>query len=124
MRDCENVDVRERLPELLHGRLRGAERERVLAHLNQCVDCSAELALMRSVRAVSTADAPRVNVAAIAGAVRRELAAAPSADRATDALPFGRPTVRPAVRPEMLPRARRWSSVPLRAAAAVLLMAF
>jgi hypothetical protein len=51
MRDCPNVAMRERLPELMHDRLSAAERAEVHAHLNECADCRAELALLERVRA-------------------------------------------------------------------------
>lgn len=50
MRDCPNVAMRERLPELMHDRLSAAERAEVHAHLNECADCRAELALLERVR--------------------------------------------------------------------------
>jgi hypothetical protein len=111
MRDCENVDVRERLPELLHERLVGAERERVLAHLDECADCAAELALLRSARAVVVANGPRIDAASIARAVQLQLAATRTEN---GVIPIARPTER---------RRPLWSSTPLRAAAAVVLMA-
>lgn len=51
MSDCLNVEIRELLPEFLHGRLSPSARQRVEAHLAECQDCTSELALLRSVRA-------------------------------------------------------------------------
>ena len=50
MRECQNIDVRDRLPDLLHERLMAAERERVLLHVAGCADCTAELAWLRTAR--------------------------------------------------------------------------
>jgi anti-sigma factor RsiW len=83
MSDCTNIEVRELLPDYLHGRLGGTERERVEAHLAGCAECSGELALLRSVRQ-AYAHAPAMDVAAIARALPRprRVAARP---------PLGRP---------------------------------
>jgi len=48
MNDCANADVRDLLPELLHGRLDEATRAGVEAHLAVCADCRAELELLRA----------------------------------------------------------------------------
>jgi hypothetical protein len=50
MRDCPNVEMRERLPELMHGALRAAVATEVRAHVAQCAECRAELALLERVR--------------------------------------------------------------------------
>jgi hypothetical protein len=50
MRDCPNATMRERLPDLMHDRLSAGERAEVHAHLNECADCRAELALLERVR--------------------------------------------------------------------------
>jgi hypothetical protein len=63
MRDCENADMRDRLPDLVHDRLPATLRAELHAHLNQCADCRAELALLERVRAAATAvsvDAGRI----------------------------------------------------------------
>ncbi len=62
MNDCMNAEVRDRLPELLHERLDAAERASVLAHVEMCVDCRAELELLRNTRAMMVARTPRVDV--------------------------------------------------------------
>ena len=53
MRDCPNVMMRERLPDLLHGLLPAAERAEVHAHLNECAECRAELQVLERVRAAA-----------------------------------------------------------------------
>jgi anti-sigma factor RsiW len=58
MHDCENVEMRESLPELAHGALPVTDAERVRAHLADCADCSAELAIIRA--AIASSDAARI----------------------------------------------------------------
>ena len=69
LRDCDNAEMRDRLPDLLHGRLAGDERARVEAHVASCADCSAELALLRDARVELSGRGRAVNVARIAEAV-------------------------------------------------------
>lgn len=61
MTDCPNGDIRDLLPDLLHGRLGAAERAVVEAHLRECEDCRDELELLRSMRS-ALRRAPAVNV--------------------------------------------------------------
>jgi hypothetical protein len=63
MRDCSNVEMRERLPELMHGVLRADVAADVRAHVAQCADCRAELELLERVRTVLAA--PRVDTSHI-----------------------------------------------------------
>lgn len=67
MNDCQNVEIREMLPELIHGALPESERARVQEHLDGCADCSAELAIIRAVHA--SAAAPAVDVARIVASI-------------------------------------------------------
>lgn len=67
MNDCQNIEIREALPELVHGALREIERAGVLEHLDECDDCAAELAIIRAVLG-SAAVAP-VDVSRIAAAI-------------------------------------------------------
>ena len=67
MNDCQDIEIREALPELVHGTLPELERARVREHVAECADCSAELAIIRAVRL--TASAPSVDVARIVAAV-------------------------------------------------------
>ncbi len=67
MHDCANVSMREQLPELLHGRLPADARAEVERHLASCVDCAEELALLRTVQAVTRA--PAVDVERIVTAI-------------------------------------------------------
>jgi anti-sigma factor RsiW len=62
MNDCPNGDIRDLLPDLLHGRLGANERADVEAHLRDCADCRDELELLRSMRsALRRAPAVRVD---------------------------------------------------------------
>jgi predicted anti-sigma-YlaC factor YlaD len=67
MTDCPNADIRDLLPDLLHGRLEAGDRATVEAHLRDCADCRGELELLRGLR--NAAPSPRVNVDAIAAAI-------------------------------------------------------
>ncbi len=67
MNDCQNVVVREALPDLAHGALPESERTRVLMHLDICDDCADELAIIRAVIAITIT--PAVDVAAISAAI-------------------------------------------------------
>lgn len=75
MTDCPNGEVRDLLPDLLHDRLAPAVRREVEAHVRDCADCQAELALLRVMR-TSLRRAPAVDVAAIAAAIPPYRAAA------------------------------------------------
>lgn len=67
MNDCQDIEIRESLPELVHGGLGAVARDRVQQHLEQCADCTAELAIIRAV--LSTSAAPGVDVGWIVAAV-------------------------------------------------------
>jgi len=68
MNDCPKVEFRDRLPELVHERLDALERAAVLAHVDGCDDCRAELELLRGMRAV-LAVAPHVDIGRIVGSL-------------------------------------------------------
>ena len=68
MIDCTNDWMRDRLPELLHGRLNAMDRGALEVHLRNCASCAAELALLRRARS-AMADVPAVDVAAIVRAL-------------------------------------------------------
>lgn len=65
MNDCPNAEIRDLLPDLLHDQLDPATRARVERHVLGCVDCTAEMALLRRVRG-ALARVPQVDVARIA----------------------------------------------------------
>jgi anti-sigma factor RsiW len=67
MNDCQDVEIREALPELVHGVLPDTERSRVEQHLDGCADCAAELAIIRAVLASATA--PGVDTGRIVAAI-------------------------------------------------------
>lgn len=78
MRECDDVDVQDVLPEYLGGALGAAERARVERHLDACEHCRAELALLREVRAMHRA--PTVDVARIVAALPKPPVAVRPAD--------------------------------------------
>lgn len=63
MNDCQDVTMREALPELLHGQLADGERRLVEAHVAVCADCTDELAILRAV--LATARVPAVDTTRI-----------------------------------------------------------
>ncbi len=69
MRDCVNAEVRDRLPELVHGLLEGPERAGVESHVAECPDCAAEAALIRRAAAVISLATPRIDSVRIASAL-------------------------------------------------------
>ena len=50
MSECERSEIRDRLPEYVHGTLGAAERVAIEAHLAGCGSCRAEVALLRTMR--------------------------------------------------------------------------
>jgi len=77
MSDCGNADIRDQLPDLVNGSLRPAARTAVEAHVRACAECAAEVALLRTARAVLR-QGPAVDVGAIARAVGSARRAAPT----------------------------------------------
>lgn len=69
MNDCQDVAVREALPELARGTLAEPARTRTQQHVDGCMDCADELAIIRSVLAVAERRTPPVDVAQIAAAI-------------------------------------------------------
>lgn len=70
MTDCLNETMRDRLPELAHGRLSATEASALRAHVAGCAACASELAAIETARLVLSATAPAVDVAAITRAVQ------------------------------------------------------
>jgi hypothetical protein len=68
MTDCTNVEVRDALPDIVHGTLGEGATATMLAHVESCEACAAELALLRSVHA-SAPQLPRVDVERIVAAL-------------------------------------------------------
>jgi anti-sigma factor RsiW len=69
MTDCPQGEIRDRLPEYVHGTLGAAERAQIEAHLAGCTACRDEVALLRGVRAGVIRRTPVVNTARVAAAV-------------------------------------------------------
>ena len=72
MSDCQNVEIRELLPDYLSGTLSASRRAEVDAHVSSCIDCADELAMLRLVREAYAATTPAVNVGAIVAALPRK----------------------------------------------------
>ena len=71
MNDCVNAEMRDRLPDVLHERLEPGVRAAVMAHVEGCADCRAELELLRGVHTMLGKVAPRVDVGRIVEALPR-----------------------------------------------------
>jgi anti-sigma factor RsiW len=65
MRDCPDGTIRDLLPDFVHETLSAAEHARMERHLAACVDCTAEVELIRSARAALAALTPAVDVSRI-----------------------------------------------------------
>jgi len=69
MNDCPRADIRDVLPDWVHGTLDTASEATVSAHVEQCADCAAEADLLRMARA-ALAKAPHIDTQRIAIAVK------------------------------------------------------
>ncbi len=67
MTECSKIDIREALPDFMHGALDADARDRVEVHLDACVSCTAELMLLQQVRQLVVT--PAVNAARIGSAI-------------------------------------------------------
>lgn len=114
MNDCLNAEMRDSLPDLIHGNLEPAKRAQVEAHIASCGECAAELELVRTVVA-SMSVAPPMDV-------QRIVAALPVAAKQGLLLHRGNGETAPPA-----PTAKRsqgvWSRPMLRVAAAVVVVA-
>ena len=68
MTDCPRTDIRDALPDWVHGSLDDAATADVAEHLSTCATCAAEAQLLRSIRAVMPRE-PRIDVQRVAAAV-------------------------------------------------------
>jgi hypothetical protein len=68
MNDCIDAEVRDALPDLIHGRLSELDKATLTAHVEGCADCRAELGLLRQLRAAAPL-APRIDVGRIVSAL-------------------------------------------------------
>lgn len=64
MTECSDPEVRNYLPDLMHGHLGDVDASTLTAHVEGCRACAIELALLREVRATAPL-APRIDVAGI-----------------------------------------------------------
>lgn len=81
MNDCVNGDIRDVLPELVSGTLPPGDVARVQEHVRTCVDCAAEVDLLRTARAAMRL-APAMDTTRIAAAVQSSTAQRLAARRA------------------------------------------
>jgi hypothetical protein len=107
MTDCPNAEMRDQLPDLLHGRLTDTARAVVLAHVGDCIDCQAEMELLKGLRGTMTY-ALNVNVARVSFGVIEQTRASDVPQTATSIV--GRS------------RGRAWQNWRLAAAIAVLVV--
>src|SRR3712207_3052872 len=70
MIDCPNGEIRDRLPDFVHEQLDRVTGATVAAHLASCSACTAEVALLRALRA-SFRETPAVDVARIVATLPR-----------------------------------------------------
>jgi anti-sigma factor RsiW len=75
MSDCMNAEVRDALPDLMHGRLSDLNTATMTAHVETCADCREELRLLEEIRA-SAPIAPRIDVSRIVAALPAPMPAA------------------------------------------------
>lgn len=68
MTECFDPEVRDYLPDLVHGQLGEVDTATMLAHVDACDSCARELALLREVKAAATVP-PRIDVDAIVSAL-------------------------------------------------------
>lgn len=64
MSECFNPEVRDFLPDIVHGKLGEVDTATMLAHVGACEACAAELELLREIRA-SAALAPSIDAGRI-----------------------------------------------------------
>jgi anti-sigma factor RsiW len=74
MFDCDNVEMRELLPELAAGPVDAETRARVEQHVTTCAECASELETLKLVRSAYGA-APAVDVSRIVAALPKPAAA-------------------------------------------------
>ena len=101
MNDCQNAEMRDQLPDLLHEHLDVSARAAVMAHVDGCADCRDELELLRIAHGTLLKATPRIDLNFI-----------------VEALPKAAPRVR-TISPSRRPMWADWRI----AAAAVLLVA-
>jgi hypothetical protein len=79
MTDCGNVEIRDLLPDLAAEALSPVERSRLQAHVDGCVECAAEIAVLRAARAVRPIAVP-IDVAGIVARLPRPVSRAAQTD--------------------------------------------
>jgi hypothetical protein len=118
MIDCVSAEMRDVLPDFVHGQLDAGREAEVRAHIAGCTDCAAEVELLQAVMAAAPV-APAMNVDRIARAL-------PTPTRHGFLLHRGGGTgspLTPDVSPQMPHRSRIWSRPVVKVAAAVAIVA-
>jgi hypothetical protein len=118
MSECLSAEMRDVLPDFVHGQLDDGRAAEVRAHLADCTDCAAEAELLRVVMSAAPA-APEMNIAGIVRAL-------PTPTRHGFLLHRGRGTgspLTPVALPAMPHRSRVWSRPVVKIAAAVAIVA-
>lgn len=71
MFDCPNAEMRDQLPDFVHGRLSAEAHTSVAQHVASCRECEAEVALLRDALTVLRESAPALDASAIVRALPR-----------------------------------------------------
>ena len=79
MNSCMETEIREMLPDLLHGTLDAGARERVETHVASCDECSEELDVLRTVKAAAIF-APTIDVNRVVGHIAPYATIVPEAE--------------------------------------------
>ena len=87
MSECTNGAMRDLLPELVNERLSAEMQLAVEAHVAECEECAAELALLRSLRPVLMRE-PAVDTQRIVAALRAQVPASARRGRSRSAAPW------------------------------------
>ncbi len=118
MSECMSAEMRDVLPDFVHGQIDAGRAAEVRAHLADCAECVAEVELLRAVMSAAPA-APKMNVDRIARAL-------PTPTRHGFLLHRGGGTgspLTPVVSPAMPHRSRIWSRPAVKIAAAIAIVA-
>jgi anti-sigma factor RsiW len=118
MSECLSAEMRDVLPDFVHGQLDASRAADVRAHIADCAECAAEVELLRAVM-LAAPESPKMNVDRIARAL-------PTPTRHGFLLHRGGGTgtpLTPVVSPAMPHRSRIWSHPVVKIAAAVAIVA-
>jgi hypothetical protein len=80
MSECTENEIRDALPDLLHGTLAAATRERIEAHVASCAPCREELEVLRTVKSAAIF-APVINIESIVRRIPPHRTIVPAVER-------------------------------------------